>query len=204
MSTLRRLAFLTLCCGAATFVVTTYIVSLQNTVPAYLALPGPGYRVASPFHIYSGGKFVLSVAVPMRRPFDSSAITLLPESPIKCDLLADIRGPGGLKHTSSIKALTYEGSAEGCNLNHYEYGSFNLPRRGDYVLEIANQGPSALDARGALISIERSYTGDPSSHAVGIVFLHLLGWLLLACGLCLSILCEAISFARSAKSQRQA
>jgi len=114
--------------------------SIENWEPVHLPFPGPGLVVAYPFRIESRGRFEVQLSVPMT---DNNTLGGIPQKPpIKSNLMVKIKSlyeKNNFKNTQYIKEFSNYGGGGFSRTYFFTGATFELPRKGDYRIEIVNE-----------------------------------------------------------------
>jgi len=110
--------------------------SIENWAPVHLPFPGAGLVVASSFHIESGGKFDLSLSIPMSGEILGG---IPPQPPVNSMLKVTIIGEKKFEDIQHIKKFQHSGGGGFSRTYFYSGSIIKLPRKGNYKIEIANE-----------------------------------------------------------------
>jgi len=119
--------------------------SLENGNPINLPFPGYGLIVADPFHIENGGRFDVRLIVPIAD--DNTSVGMLTVPPIKSNLKITIYSQNeerAFKNSQYIKEFKHYGDGGFSRINLFKGATIELPRRGDYAIEISNEDYSGV------------------------------------------------------------
>ncbi|BCT93677.1 hypothetical protein LYSHEL_27040 [Lysobacter helvus] len=156
----RWLSIVCFALSAVGFALTTYVFSDWNQAPADLPLPGPGYSVAEPFHLATGGKFELRASVPVMVA-DREVGTPPSPPPIPTNLRLVIEQGEITKVDMPIVEMGHMGRYVFGKVDSYVARPVVTLPRGDYVIRLTGLGNAVAPRGGAMLSLERA--GDPTT-----------------------------------------
>ena len=113
----------------------------ENTIPVTLPFPEPGLVVAYPFHIANGGRFNVQLIVTMAG--DNASVGMLTKSPIKSNLKVTVDSldeKNNFKNTQYIESFRHSEVGGFSNIYFFTGPTVKLPRKGNYSIEIVNEG----------------------------------------------------------------
>jgi len=114
--------------------------SNENGNPVNLPFPGAGLSVAYPFYIENEGKFEIRLSVPILEDVPLGGIPQ--KLPIKSKIKVTIRSlyeENNFKNTQYIEEFWNYGNSESLRVNLFRGATIELPRKGDYKIEIVNE-----------------------------------------------------------------
>jgi len=153
--------------------------SIENWAPVHLPFPGSGLIVASSFHIESGGKFDLTIVIPISGDNNSVRLPVLP--PIKSMLKVTTTGENEFINTQYIEAFWLSGETGASHVYHFKGSQIILPKKGKYKIEIVNEDYDGIfenySKAGRMIKLER-FEKLETSLLYGL--LHVLSYIIIA------------------------
>jgi len=154
---------------------------VENWQLANFPFPGAGLSVAEIFHIENGGIFCLELSVP---EIGEIPIGIPPKPPIKSRLKITIIGKNGnnFKDTRYIEEFKSSGGGGYSRTFFYTSATIELPRRGDYKIEIINEDHDEIfencSKTGGMIRLVRNYKQTTETH-LRYLLLHVFSYALI-------------------------
>ena len=155
--------------------------SVENNEPVNLPFPGIGFVVADSFHIENGGRFDVDLSVPMLGEISVSGHS---DPPIKCKLKVTISGMDGndFRNIQYIEEFKSWGGGGFSRTIFYRGLIIDLPRGGDYKIEIVNEDYDGVfencSKTGGMLQLVR-YIKKPTEDYLLYTLLHVLSYVLI-------------------------
>jgi hypothetical protein len=141
------------CLGALCLLSAGRLLAPNRWSPVNGVISTPDLSISVPFTVGFPGSYKLEVSTPITESPDAVALPELP--PISCHLTLTIINNEGWKVSKDIISLRHTSRYAFGNIDCYDGGSFDLPQRGAYVVQLKTIGPAPFAKAGALFSLTR-------------------------------------------------